>query len=417
MQASLDGRLATWLLRPHLDLGPFFQGPLHVVSVEECWRSVAEGGTPEIVPQRALTSGFRHQLAREADGAHGAHGVDDPRELPAPLRTPRWQTLCDALDTWPSLSETARRRLASLLHAMAFYHPLSTLIPPDDADPRLRYWRASARFMIELSGRPPESYAARILQPFEALAGDDKADPVVRFDSAAFVFVRKAKTRADRTELADWGRRLAAVLEPAQAALDPFRAALIESRCHRALGFLPQANGDTRALAQVMDRAEAAARTLAAETSLQRLLRAENLHAVMESRTKEALWCGDTERALARARAVVGVDPCDSKAWVELGQVHFRREEWRDASEAYAVAAQLGPPGSIIGRHLAAVCLRRQGHDAVAALLFKDTAECDPDGLSPRNEISRLPASMPFAALKAWSGQTWDWPEFPTFVR
>jgi cytochrome c-type biogenesis protein CcmH/NrfG len=130
------------------------------------------------------------------------------------------------------------------------------------------------------------------------------------------------------------------------------------------------------------------------------------MHALMESRTKEALWLGDMDLALARTLKVIDVDPYDSKAWAEVGEVHYLREEWQQAAEAYAVAAMLGPPASAVGRHLAGVCLRKLDQGGLAALLFKSALDFDPLGISPRQEILNLPDIPVLKALKEWSRGT-----------
>jgi tetratricopeptide (TPR) repeat protein len=125
----------------------------------------------------------------------------------------------------------------------------------------------------------------------------------------------------------------------------------------------------------------------------------------MESRTKEALWLGDKDEALSRSLKVIEVDPCDSKAWAELGEIHYLRHELKEASEAYLTAAMLGPPASAVGRYMAAVCFRRLGQDRLAAFFFKDTLECDPLGISPRHRINELPNIAVLDALKSWNGR------------
>ena len=147
---ALDSRFSTWLLRPYLDLADFNGGPLHAQNLEECWRSFVEPDSLPFIPQRALSPGFRIQLAREAGQAYA---ITDPRELPESLRSDRWQRLCVALDQWTSLRGDEKSRLASLLHSMCLYQPLLGLIPHGHfeagrADPdtlRLAFWRASAK--------------------------------------------------------------------------------------------------------------------------------------------------------------------------------------------------------------------------------------------------------------------------------
>jgi len=155
-----------------------------------------------------------------------------------------------------------------------------------------------------------------------------------------------------------------------------------------------------------MDLAEQHARALKPKTSAQELLYLENLHPVMESRTKEALWLGDHDLALERALEVTQLDPYDSKAWVELGEVRRARKEWAPAAEAYAVAGMLGPPASAIGRHMAGLCFRELGQATLAAYFFKETLEIDPRGFSAREEIRKLPDVGVLRALREWGRTT-----------
>jgi tetratricopeptide (TPR) repeat protein len=149
--------------------------------------------------------------------------------------------------------------------------------------------------------------------------------------------------------------------------------------------------------------AERYARGAIAADAAQELKFRENLHPVMESRTKEALWLGDLDLALERALAVVDIDPYDSKAWLELGQVRLRRQELASAAETYAFAAVLGPPASAIARHMAAVCFRDLGQPLLAAFFFKAAVEVDPLAISPREQIQALPDLPALTALKEWN--------------
>jgi tetratricopeptide (TPR) repeat protein len=380
--------------------------------VEEAWRAFVDPAAPPFAAQRALPPGFRAQLGDEAGGP--PYVLSDPRELPEGFRTDRWRELCAALDGWRGLSGDRQCRLASLLHSMCLYRPLLALIPEDVLQSRrpvpnvveLAWWRASADFMEKLPG-PIADYRDADMSVFEAIALNTAEAGPAGFNATALVLVHKAKTGAPVREVAEWSRRFETALALATGALDPFTAGLLTSRFYRGLGFLPQRTGDRDELARVMDSAERQARALAPSTSAQQLLYRENLHAVMESRTKEALWLDDQDLALARALAVVEVDPLDAKAWVEVGQVRFRRKEWHEAALAYASATLLGPPASAVGRHMTGVCLREQGQDLLAATFLKDALEFDPFGVSPREEIHGLPDVPVLTALKEWSRRTY----------
>ena len=356
---------------------------------------------------------FRVQLAEEAGGP--PYALSDPRALPEELRSDRWRELCAAVDGWSGLSGSRKCRLAALLHAMCLYRPLVELMPDtsfeaDRTDPyavELAYWRASAKFMRGLPNRIAD-YEHADLSAFKEIALNAGDAALAAFNATAMVFVHTAKTGGALPDLAEWGKRFVDAHVRVTAGADEFTKQLLTSRLHRGTGFLPQRRGDRSEVVRTMDLAEQHALNIRPTTPAQELLYRENLHAVMESRTKEALWLGDKDLALARALKVIEVDPCDSKAQAELGEVHYLRGEWHEAAQAYAVAAMLGPPASAVGRHMAGVCFRELGQDLIAAFFFKETLEVDALGISPREEIHGLPDVGALKALREWSRHTTD---------
>ena len=404
---SLDSRFSTWLLRPYLDLGPLQAGPTHARSIDAGWQAYADLDGPTYLPQRALSPGFRIQLAEQAGAPYS---VSDPRDLAENLRTDRWRKLCQDIELWPKLSSGRQCRLAALLHSMCLYEPLLKLIPENwseagDGDPdvaQLAFCRASAKFMHELPKRK-SSYESGTMSAFENIAIDERIHAPVRFNATAMVFVQKAKARAPFEELDDWSKRLEIAFAAVENGGKGFTAQLFKSRFYRGMGFLPQHAGDRKALVKTMDIAEQHARDLTPTSAAEEILQRENLHAVLESRTKEALWLDDLDLAASRAAELTRVDPYDSKVWAELGQIHYLQENWRQAAEEYVVAAMLGPPASSVGRYMAGVCFRNLGLDILAAFLFKETLEIDPLGISSRQELLELPDIEVLDTLKQWA--------------
>ena len=284
---GLGSRFSTWLHRPYLDLGPCQVGPTHAKSVVAGWQAYADLDSPFFLPQRALSPGFRMQLAEQAGAPYA---ISDPRYLVEHLRTDRWRQLCQDLELWPTLSSECKCRLAALLHSMCFYETLLKLIPGDwsganASDPcvaQLAFCRASAKFMHDLPTRT-SGYESETMSAFENIAIDDRTDRSARFNATAMVFVQKAKARAPFGELDDWSRRLEIAFAAARDGENGFAARLLESRFHRGMGFFPQAAGDREATIRTMDIAERQARDLAPTTAAEEILYRENLHAVLES--------------------------------------------------------------------------------------------------------------------------------------
>ncbi len=396
------------LLRPFIDLEPCERGALYAQGVEHYWAAFAERDRPGFYLQRTLPSTFRNQFLAETGLPE--YRVEDPRELRFELRSARWQALCAALDRWAQLAPDARCRLVLLLHALCLYSLIDRLIPDVSAAEiaanldvaELAYWRASARYVLARPDRIGE-YVDADLSEFETIAMSAAKDRPVTLNAALKILVHTAKTGAPLDDLVAYRARAERILEAVAAEADDFTGTVLRSRFHRAAAFVPQSKGDRAEVIRTMELAEQYARGAVAADAAQELQYRENLHPLMESRTKEALWLGDLDLALTRALAVIDIDPYDSKAWLELGQVRVRRQELAPAAEAYAFAAVLGPPASAIARHMAGLCFRDLGQPFVAAFFFKAAYEVDPLAISPHEQIQALPDLPALAALKEWS--------------
>jgi tetratricopeptide (TPR) repeat protein len=381
---------------------------LYARGLEQSWAGFARPERPRFALQRTLPRPFRAQFLREADLAE-YDGVD-PRDVRPELRSARWVRMCEALDAWPELTSDQQCRLVRLLHALCFYQVIVERVPErSDAaglsredGTELAYWRASARYVLGLPDRVAD-YGHADLTAFERIVAGAPPRQPAAFDAAVKLLAHHAKVGAGTEELLKWRalveRRLEAVVEKT----DPFTRTLLLSRFHRASAFVPHSAGDREEVVRAMDLAEGYARAAVPSSDAQELLYLENLHPIMESRAKEALWLGDLDLALARAREVIDLDTFDSRAWLELGQMRVRREEWALAAEAYATAAALGPPSRAIGCHMAGLCFRKLAQPLLAAFFFQRAVEIDPRATSPREEIQTLPAVPVLTPLKEWS--------------
>jgi tetratricopeptide (TPR) repeat protein len=403
--------LAEMLLGPFIDLEPRARGPLYSQGVEQYWIAFAETRAPRFALQRTLPAGFRAQFLREIGLTD--YLVEDPRELSPTFRNARWSAICNAVDAWPELTSKQQCRLVLLLHALCFYGLIASRIPRrfetrirmDSDNAELAFRGASARYALGLPGRVAE-YDTADMSEFEAVLASAPPDDPVAFNAAVKVFVHKAKVGAPVSELMAWQNRSEQVLQTVIAKSNEFTRDLLLSRFYRAAAFVPQRQGNRDEVVRIMDRSEHHALAMKPAGDAELLLYLENLHPVLESRTKEALWLGDLNLALARALRVIELDPYDSKGWCEVGQVRLKRKEYLEAAQAYAAAALLGHPASAIGRYMAALCFRDLGQPLLAAFFNKAAAEVDPLAISPHDEIQCLPDDPILVALKEWSLQS-----------
>jgi tetratricopeptide (TPR) repeat protein len=306
-------------------------------------------------------------------------------------------------------------RLVLLLHSLCFYPLISDYIPdipegaiannPDLAE--LAYRLASVRYVLSLPDHVAD-YGHADLSQLERIATVAPPDQPVSLNAALKILVHKAKIGASVEDLSQWRARSESILDVALAKSDAFTSALLLSRFYRSAAFVPQRRGDRAEVVRMMELAERHALEMAPADEAQQLLHLENLYPVIESRTKEALWLEDLDLALTRAQRLVDLDPYDSRAWLELGQMRLQRNEYAQAAEAYAVAATVGPPSSAVGRHMAGLCFRHLGQPLLAAYFFTSSIEIDPLAISPHDEIQRLPDLPVLAALKEWSLRSFE---------
>jgi tetratricopeptide (TPR) repeat protein len=378
-----EASLAVSILRPFVNLEPCQQGPLCARGMEHYWLAFAEPQRPRFVLQRALPRFFRVQFLNEAGLAE--YQGEDPRQVAPAMRSARWNALCEALDHWRELTSSQQCRLVLLLRALCFYELIANRIPriteresiadPDRAE--LAYWGASARYELGLSDRVADYHDADLTE-FALLADTVPFDQPVVFSAALKILVHKAKVGAPQNEVAHWRARAERTLEAIAPRYSDFMRALLFSCFYRAAAFVPQRAGDRAEVVRMMDLAEHHAVEVTPSEPALRLLYLENLYPIIESRTKEALWLGDLDLALARAQGLIAHDPYDPRAWLELGQVRRKRREYAPSAEAYAIAATLGPPASAIARHMAGLCFRDLGQPMLAAFFFKAALDVDP---------------------------------------
>ncbi len=396
------------LLRPFIDFERCSRGPLFSRGFEGYWAAFANPELPRFALQRTLPAPFRRILLRELGEADLI--VEDPRSLPQDTRGERCTALIEALDRWQDLSSAAQSRLVLLLHALCYYELVLRLVPAQDnqivlhdADQvELIYWRASSHYVLNLKGRV-DAYQDADLSVFVHLAQHPEVPKLTAFNSAIKILTHKAKTGASLEELVAWRSRAHALVEALQAEMEADKGALLESRFYRSASFVPQLQKDVESVVREMDLAEELALSLSPGNETEQLLADENLHPVLESRTKEAIWLGDLDLALERANRVVELDPFESRAWLELGQVRIKRAEWGHAAEAYVRSMTLGPPSSAIAAHMAGLCFRHLGQPSTAAFFFQASLGFDPASPSPHHEIESLPDDAVFTALKDWS--------------
>ncbi len=402
--SEIGASFSSWLNRPYLDLGPAPEGvPNHTAALSVDCRSLFDGeDTPWF--WSSLNPSFREALV--ADANLPAYQVSNPTELAAELRTDRWQQLCDYLADFRNLDAEVQFKVARMLNRMCFFRYTRALIPDNIAEraheseslAALGWLRAMAGYKLWLDGEAP-SYR---LAEFERLAKSTRPG-LTRINSHYQMVVQNVKHRADLAETEHWQQLHQAAIEEVRHELDEHDYLMAMSRSHRVAGFVPQMRRDAAGTVREMDLAEDYARRMDFGTEMQRRFARELMYPVQESRVKEALWIGELDLALRRAKAHRDNHLLDARVWLQCGEVHAQRDEPAEALECFRESVRLSPPGGDVARFLAGQCYECLDDPNAALDCYLGALRVDPLGISSVDGVVRV--------AKALGSNVYGWAE------
>jgi tetratricopeptide (TPR) repeat protein len=398
-----------WMFRAYLDLGPVSpEAPHHCHGLDFGIRSLVEDRAfPRI--QSALNPSFRQALALELRAPECL--IADPRDLPARLRTDRWQELCRRIEAFGTLPPATQVRVVWLLSKLCLLDSVLQLLPGSVSEQigqsnehaSLAYVRAYARCRLNMDN-PTRPYSN---EEFREIAL--KAPPgIARIDAHYQMVSQAVKIHGDLQTAEHWQELHREAIVSSRPQLDEFTFGLVMSRFHRVGGFLPQMRQDATAVVKEMDLAEEYARALPRGSEVERIAADEMLYPVYESRTKEALWMGDHDLAEERALGTVELSPYDARAWLHLGQVYVERDNPEGALRAYRRAARLAPPGREIACFMAGQCLEALGDPESACDAYLASLDSDPLGVSSVEALVNVAGGLGHRAVERWARARMD---------
>jgi tetratricopeptide (TPR) repeat protein len=403
MITSIEQSFTASLYRPYLDLGPFHGGPLHVWGIEFDYRSLTEGKQyPRI--QSVMAPSFREVLVRETGLLE--YGLQDPLELPRAIQTERWQQLCDYLIRFSQLTQLEQMQVARLLGKLCLYQAVLQYVPEMTSEDitsgeipaQLAYARAQARYVLSADGTG-QPYS---LAEFEILATHAPRGGLARINALYQMVVQNVKDAYRLSEVEHWLPLHLKEIQIAKSELDEYTYKLLMSRYHRVGGFLPQMRRDKEGTVHEMELAQHYAESMPQNDESQCIGRLEMIYPVLESRTKEALWLGDLQLAEERARRLVEIAPCESRARLHLGEVLLERNKVEEAAEIYRSAVCYGPPGTEIAWFMAGQCYEDLGRLDEALGAYLAAFRLDPQGISTAERIAALAYQTGNKLLERW---------------
>lgn len=398
-----DERVDLWLLGPYFGLHEPPVCSLHTATVTAAYAEL-DTSRPATPFQCHTPRGLREAVAQCLRWPELAS--PGPAALPDELVTERWRALVRLTEHPLDLDLETRLRLGTLLCALGLDACALGVLPastPEDAGrDQLSAGLAMKRTHALVRASGSEAARAEDREVLTAVATSRRLPAATALSAALTLVVLNAKGRApDVAATAHW-REVAGAHLAGLALGGSWRDALFTSAYWRAVSYLPFLLGDHERTRAELDRAEEHARDLPDGTEQQALVRRQNLHPLLETRTRAAAAANDLDAALRYAHELAALDPYDGKVLLGLGDVAMRAGDTAAAVEAYRRAAMLGAPHAArarvaLGRHL-----EHAGDEEGALDSFLAAAHADPTAYTAVAAVHRLAERTGRADLADW---------------
>ena len=179
-----------------------------------------------------------------------------------------------------------------------------------------------------------------------------------------------------------------------------FEKELLTSRFYRASSYYPYLIGDHSLLISEAELCENYARNLTPASSREELLKMDNLYPMLESMSRIYFQVGEKNKALSLMEEIIlKVDPYDSKAWLQVGDMKEKLGMVEKAKEAFQMAANLGTPlGGLIWFIMGRISEKTDDIEW-AKYSYMRSLKFNPKGISP---LKRLKVISNDSYINAW---------------
>lgn len=408
---TINSSPVDWLNRPYIDLGEFNTGALHLYGIEFNYCNLISERPIKAGPfihniQVNLPPSFKESLLRETGLLQ--YQVKNPLELSNELRTERWSKLCEYLTHYAELTDVTKFRVINLLKSLCLDQAILEYVPKMSAveiaqDPILAaiaFCRAMSNLMINL-----DSGVIDNLDELELIANYAPSGTQTKFSAALQLAVQYAKTFRNLDKSEFWRGKATEELAQLKSCLDDFTYTRLLSIYYRGVVFVPLIKNDREQVIQEMDLSESYGNCLISmcTNDNEKIVAAENLNIVFESRTKEALWLGDIDLAAERSQKLTRMDSLDPRYRLEFGEILLKQGKVEAAAKMYRSAARLGSPGTAIAWFMAGQCHEKLGDIDIACDCYLASIQMDELAISAVERLNQLAPRLGNIALTSWS--------------
>lgn len=367
--------------RPYLDLGhTISDAPFHVIGLDWSIDTFLTGNEHPFI-QASVNESFRPELTVSPLQQYAVESLTD---LPDDLQSDRARHFIAELRTVTPGHDNAK--FYWVLSRLGFHRSVRELLPrkfessdswTKPSHSELTYLYHWTRFRLWLDD-PTVDYA---IDGFIDVA--TRSHPCrVKVDATYQIVMQNAKFSGSYDACEYWQNKHKLAIIESESDFTEDERARLWSRYHRVGGFLPQMRQDIRGVTREMEQAEQTIRNVASTSPSEEVARLEMLYPCIESRMQEALWMGDTDRALTWVNEYIEMKQLDPKGWLHRANIHLRRDDLASAAADFACAATLAPPGRSVASFMRGQCLAGLGDLDGALECYLRTIDDDPLAVS-----------------------------------
>lgn len=398
------------LKEPAIESPIFCEGP--IVALED-FRRQKLPWFQTLYLQRAMVNNFREELFFAVSPHPYFSQVENEKAKSLEILQNRSEETKQLFATYQmidKLPKLERILFCRLLGSLGFYHEALKSLPKVD---RNNHWEIEDEYAfstkiffenIYFLGSPNFPY-----QDIEFAFGkmSSKIESLrmrLVLSMLASVYHGKEKNIA---ELKIWRDRGFEVLHQIQniQEFDDFEKQLLTSRFYRAVCFLPFLTGDKDKLRKEIEICESYARNLTPgnKSKFQTLLYRENLFPMLETKARIFQYLGESEIALDSMEEIVfKVDPFDTKAWIQVGELREKNGDLEKALEAFQTAGNLGAPLGGLAWYRAGRASEKMEDLLWAKHCYMQSLQLCPKGLSPLKRLEAIAKIEGDCYLKSW---------------
>lgn len=395
-------------LRPFFDLnkadipGPMMNnGPLIAFNSYETilnWGDIL--GT-----QRILSGAFRRNLIYETK--LNQYSVDNPLSLDKQLWTNEWEKMCEMTLKYSDLSDRQKVWLIRVWLYLGFYNlilekvktPSSLNMSKSEEKTTIGYLRAFSFYMLRQGNW--NEYSPKDM---ENVLKHGNRNSRGHYEAAKTLLIYHSKVTKNVSKVKELHGVMSRYLELPKHNRNSFWYKLVSSAHYRGTSYLAQLENRKEDVVKDMDIAEEYGREVInlASSETESIVSTDNLHPLLESRMREALWLNDIDLAYSRMQEVISIDPWDSKARIELGEILWKLGRFEDAAKEFKKGAIFGPPGTTVCHFMAGQSFEQIGDFSNACQHYLAALNLDPNGINSAVSLLNITDSTKQKPIYIW---------------